>query len=244
MRVSITRNSCLYWIGCRHAGKLCGQAIRGDREEAERVTEFHWPVRVYYEDTDSGGVVYYANYLKFMERARTEWLRSLGFEQDRLASELGLIFAVTEVDMRYLRQGYEIRVALGAGDVTEESFKVLEQRFEEEYIRFYGVLCEGVPIQAVNWRVVVSGPALEIEGRALKVGSESVKTDQPYGGRSVMFRPDEGAMQTPVYRRESLSSSFHIVGPAIIEEAESTSIVLPGWSVRVDENGCLVLMRS
>ena len=46
---------------------------------------FSWPVRVYYEDTDSGGVVYYANYLKFMERARTEWLRSLGFELEALA---------------------------------------------------------------------------------------------------------------------------------------------------------------
>lgn len=48
---------------------------------------FYWPVRVYYEDTDSGGVVYYANYLKFMERARTEWLRNLGCEQDVLREE-------------------------------------------------------------------------------------------------------------------------------------------------------------
>ena len=54
---------------------------------------FSWPVRVYYEDTDSGGVVYYANYLKFLERARTEWLRALGFDQARLASERGLLFA-------------------------------------------------------------------------------------------------------------------------------------------------------
>ena len=46
---------------------------------------FTWPVRVYYEDTDSGGVVYYANYFKFMERARSEWLRAVGYEQDVLA---------------------------------------------------------------------------------------------------------------------------------------------------------------
>lgn len=62
---------------------------------------FSWPVRVYYEDTDAGGVVYYANYLKFMERARTEWLRSLGFEQDRIRAEYGLLFAVSEVNIRY-----------------------------------------------------------------------------------------------------------------------------------------------
>ncbi len=65
--------------------------------------EFIWPVRVYYEDTDSGGVVYYANYLKFMERARTEWLRQLGFEQDELLEKEGILFAVRRVSVDYLR---------------------------------------------------------------------------------------------------------------------------------------------
>lgn len=64
---------------------------------------FVWPVRVYYEDTDSGGVVYYANYLKFFERARTEWLRALGFEQDALLAEHGILFAVAGVEIRYRR---------------------------------------------------------------------------------------------------------------------------------------------
>lgn len=63
--------------------------------------EFLWPVRIYYEDTDSGGVVYYANYLKYMERARTEWLRSLGFEQDQLINEQGVIFAVRSINVEY-----------------------------------------------------------------------------------------------------------------------------------------------
>lgn len=64
---------------------------------------FSWPVRVYYEDTDHGGVVYYANYLKFMERARSEWLRSKGIEQDRLMDEQALIFAVRSAQLDYLR---------------------------------------------------------------------------------------------------------------------------------------------
>ena len=63
--------------------------------------EFSWPVRVYYEDTDSGGVVYYANYLKFMERARTELLRSIGYQQDELQQELGIIFAVHSANIQY-----------------------------------------------------------------------------------------------------------------------------------------------
>lgn len=64
---------------------------------------FTWSVRVYYEDTDAGNVVYYANYLKFMERARTEWLRQLGFEQDALREQLQLIFMVRSVSIDYLK---------------------------------------------------------------------------------------------------------------------------------------------
>ena len=65
--------------------------------------EFIFPIRVYYEDTDSGGVVYYANYLKFMERARTEYLRSLGFEQDELVANEGVLFAVRSLKVDYLK---------------------------------------------------------------------------------------------------------------------------------------------
>jgi len=64
---------------------------------------FSWPVRVYYEDTDLGGVVYYANYLKFMERARTEWLRALGFEQTALARDHGVVFVVSSLAIDYLK---------------------------------------------------------------------------------------------------------------------------------------------
>jgi len=64
---------------------------------------FNWPVRVYWEDTDAGGVVYYANYLKFFERARTEWLRSLGVHQQALKEHTGDMFVVSHVDVRYLR---------------------------------------------------------------------------------------------------------------------------------------------
>jgi acyl-CoA thioester hydrolase len=69
-----------------------------------RVTaRFSWPVRVYYEDTDLGGVVYYANYLKFLERARSEWLRHLGVSQSRLLETERLLFAITAVELRYLK---------------------------------------------------------------------------------------------------------------------------------------------
>ncbi|MBQ0933348.1 tol-pal system-associated acyl-CoA thioesterase [Ideonella alba] len=69
---------------------------------AASTTVFEWPVRVYWEDTDAGGIVFYANYLKFMERARTEWLRAQGVEQQALAEREGALFVVTDARLRYL----------------------------------------------------------------------------------------------------------------------------------------------
>ncbi len=63
---------------------------------------FGFPVRVYWEDTDAGDIVFYANYLKFFERARTEWLRAAGVEQHRLREETGVIFVVAATSLRYL----------------------------------------------------------------------------------------------------------------------------------------------
>ena len=84
------------------------------------MTEFFWTVRVYYEDTDAGGVVYYANYLKFMERARSEWLRKLGFEQDQLLRKEGLVFAVRKVSLEYLKPAR-------FNDLLSVSVKIVEQ---------------------------------------------------------------------------------------------------------------------
>jgi acyl-CoA thioester hydrolase len=67
------------------------------------IKKFIWPIRVYYEDTDAGGIVFYANYLKFFERARTEMLRAIGYEQDELMINPGVVFAVRSVQIDYLK---------------------------------------------------------------------------------------------------------------------------------------------
>lgn len=88
------------------------------------MTGFQWRVRVYYEDTDSGGVVYYANYLRFMERARTEWMRDRGFEQDVLRDEHGLLFAVRSAHVDYLlpaRFNEQLDVGVEVQDVGRAS---------------------------------------------------------------------------------------------------------------------------
>jgi len=87
---------------------------------------FVWPVRVYYEDTDFGGVVYYANYLHFFERARTEWLRSLGVDQQRLAAEDGLQFVVRRAEIDFLR-------GARLDDMLDVTVEVMERR--HTYVR-------------------------------------------------------------------------------------------------------------
>ncbi|MGH8858447.1 MAG: tol-pal system-associated acyl-CoA thioesterase [Polaromonas sp.] len=71
--------------------------------QAQPEQVFQWPVRVYWEDTDAGGIVFYANYLKYFERSRTEWLRSLGIEQQRLKDGTGGMFVVIDTSIRYHR---------------------------------------------------------------------------------------------------------------------------------------------
>ena len=91
---------------------------------------FGWPVRVYWEDTDAGGVVYYANYLKFMERARSEWLRAFGFEQDVLRDETGIVFVVRRVEIDYLspaRFNEQLEVSVGLHEMGRASLSVRQE---------------------------------------------------------------------------------------------------------------------
>ena len=82
-------------------------------------TVFTWPVRVYWEDTDAGGIVFYANYLKYFERARTEWLRARGVEQRQLQQDTGCIFVVSDVQLKYLRSARLDDQLLVTAHVTE-----------------------------------------------------------------------------------------------------------------------------
>ncbi|MCQ8128382.1 tol-pal system-associated acyl-CoA thioesterase [Methylomonas rivi] len=103
--------------------------------------EFSWPVRVYYEDTDAGGVVFYANYLKFFERARTEMLRSYGFEQDRLMARDNVIFVVRSVSIDYLKPArFNEQILVGAKIIENKKTSLT---FEQTITRQHDVLCNG-----------------------------------------------------------------------------------------------------
>lgn len=98
-------------------------------------------LRVYYEDTDAGGVVYYANYLRFMERARTEWLRARGIEQAELARRFAILFAVCAADVQFKRPAR-------LDDALSVTARVVQRggaslTFEQQVLRSETVLCEG-----------------------------------------------------------------------------------------------------
>jgi len=98
------------------------------------VKPFALPVRVYYEDTDAQGVVYYANYFRFMERARTEWLRSLGIDMVKLQDEERRIFVVAEVQAKFhapARLSDDLVVTAGLQDLTRVSFDIEQKIYRD-----------------------------------------------------------------------------------------------------------------
>ena len=109
----------------------------------------HWPIRIYYEDTDSGGVVYHSNYLKFMERARTEWLRDFKIDQKILKDNLNLMFVVHEIDIKFNRPAVfndEVEV-----QTTLEYFGSVKIELEQKIFRSSELLIEShVVVAAVN----------------------------------------------------------------------------------------------
>jgi acyl-CoA thioester hydrolase len=96
---------------------------------------FRFGLRVYWEDTDAGGVVYYANHLKFFERARTEWLRALGFSQEQLRREAGAMFVVTDTSVRYLRPARLddwLEITVEPLDVQRASMNLAQQAYRRD----------------------------------------------------------------------------------------------------------------
>ncbi len=106
------------------------------------MSEFSWPVRVYYEDTDTGGVVYHSNYLNFMERARTEWLRSMGIEQDQLRDEHNCIFAVHSMQLKFRKPARFNNLLTVMSTVNKVAGASLE--FEQKIMRDDELLCDAI----------------------------------------------------------------------------------------------------
>ena len=110
---------------------------------------FEWNTRVYFEDTDSGGVVYHANYLKFMERARTEWLRSLGLNQIKLKQEDKVMFVVRKIDIQYkIPARFDDELVVQTDRVKNTDFTIM---LKQNILRSKQIITEGkVEIVCIN----------------------------------------------------------------------------------------------
>lgn len=121
---------------------------------------FSIPIRVYYGDTDAAGVVYYANYLRFMEQARTEWLRSLGVDQAQLRQESNLVFAIAKATVEYRRPAFlddELIVTAEPGKYGRASFEFTQHVFRGEELLTRGC----VKVACVDTQSIRSAPIPE-----------------------------------------------------------------------------------
>ena len=174
-----------------------------------------------------------------------EVLADLEREGRRIVEAAGVpasdIHVRLHIDMRYVGQGYEVRVPFPMEMLNATHIRQMQSAFEDEYRAFYGQLADGVPIEAVNWRVLISGPKPQI---AFKAPPGAGVRDEAVIARPLRFAPDQAPQLTPVFRREQLDETWSAEGPLIVEEAASTTVVTPGWSARVAEGGCLLLTRE
>ena len=108
---------------------------------------FVWPLRVYWEDTDAGGIVFYANYLKFFERARTEWFRSLGYSQQELKDTTGCMFIVSQTQLKYSHPAFlddELHISTKVSEVGGASLVIEQSAMKRDPLSERTVvLCEG-----------------------------------------------------------------------------------------------------
>jgi len=145
-------------------------------------------------------------------------------------------------EMHYTGQGHDVEVELPAGTLTAASLGPITERFEDAYRALYSRVPMGVPIEALNFRVVVSGPLPDISVSGAKPAAAApAATPSPKGTRKAYFPEAGGYVDTPVYDRYTLTPGAAFAGPAIIEERESTTVAGPGARVRVDGRLTLVL---
>ncbi len=173
---------------------------------------------------------------RLLDELRDEGRRVLaaaGVPSERIRFRYGL-------DARYLGQGNELTIWVGDGEHWPVDDEEVVARFESDYRRIYGLTIPDVAVEAVTWRLSAYANADTVEPLA-EVGDAH---GQPRTVRSVRFERSLAAVDTPVYRRADLGRGQRLIGPAIVEERETTAVIRPGWTVEVADDGSLVAQRS
>ncbi|MEX3931354.1 tol-pal system-associated acyl-CoA thioesterase [Paraburkholderia phymatum] len=140
--------------------------------QSDAETGFIWPIRVYYEDTDAGGIVFYANYLKFFERARTEWLRACGVDQRKLTEETGALFVVRSTALDYrapARLDDVLRIVSRIERIGRASVDFAQEAWRDETLLATGTIRVGCVDSTAMKPAAIPPPVLT----ALRRGSDS-----------------------------------------------------------------------
>jgi N-methylhydantoinase A/oxoprolinase/acetone carboxylase beta subunit len=156
------------------------------------------------------------------------------------AGVAGDLTLTRSADMRYLHQGFEIRVPLPSRRLTRDDLPALRQAFAEEYERLYKRLNPGVEVEVVNWRLVAAGPQPQITLRSPVAAGRSL-TAARKGERPVYLPEHNGFTPCGVYDRYLLPVGATFTGPAVVEERECTVIIGPDTHANVDEEQNLII---
>jgi N-methylhydantoinase A len=166
------------------------------------------------------------------------------------------IFVRRSAEMRYMGQGHEVDVTIPLGRLGPDSVETITASFEAAYRLLYSRTPQGVPLEALNWRSVVSGPVPDVLGRSHgSAGTHGSTADGGSAGaisgrpqlkatRKAYFPEAAGYVDTAVYDRDVLGPGSRLTGPAIVEERESTTVIGPGAVVTVDAHRSLILTPS
>ena len=146
------------------------------------------------------------------------------------------------VDARYAGQGNEITVWVGEGQQWPASDDEVTAAFEAEYERIYGMAIPDVPVEAVTWRLSALATSTVVEPDTSLAPAVGAPT--PISRRTMVFDRGQPGLETAVYRRADLGAGAHFDGPAVVEERETTSVIRPGWSVTVSDDGSLIAQRT
>jgi N-methylhydantoinase A len=144
-------------------------------------------------------------------------------------------------DLRYYGQAHEVTVTFDHDPRTARDIGRIRENFERAYEAQYGLRLADNEVEVVNWRVICAGPTV-LRAAAPQLAATP---GAPRSARSVHLgdRANDD-VRYAVYDRNSLAAGQEITGPAIIEERETTTVILPGWSVRIDASGCIIAKRT
>ena len=144
-------------------------------------------------------------------------------------------------DMRYVKQGFEVRVQTSGDVVRLADAEGLKREFEEAYRAVYGHVMADNPVEVVSWRVVAHGPNPKLALPRANIGDPADPSAAVKGRRGIWLPGEKSLVETPIYDRYALPAGAVLAGPAVIEERESTVVVSGTGTIRVDEHSNLVV---